>query len=370
MSAATIIAQAFGEGACLYETVLHVPKGASPSQLRKAYYKKALQYHPDKIPTSAPVETKEEAKSKFQAVSVAYTILSDPEKRAEYDESGELYGTGDDLSENKSGVDQWTDYFKNIFPTVTTADIDAFEVKYKCSDEEESDVLKYYTQFKGDLNKMLECVMLSSDVDKERWVKDYIEPAVERGDVPDFMGKVRKTLENAPSKKRKTNGGGRSKKVAKKDLSEESDSDCSEAVVAEVVDDDDSEQDQNETGTSRSKKSDSTSTITKSDPESNTVSAKKKTSNAKVSAPDKKAKSGKGKSSSEEDLIAQIRGNALARQRREAGFDSLMAGLEERYGGTSSKNKNRGKKGKNVEDIPDDEFDRIQAKLMKNRRKK
>ena len=55
------------------------------------------------------------------------------------------------------------------FPAApTTADIiDAFEVKYKCSDEEEQDVLKYYTQFEGNLNKMLECVMLSSDADKK-----------------------------------------------------------------------------------------------------------------------------------------------------------------------------------------------------------
>mmetsp|Transcript_2264 Transcript_2264/g.5044 ORF Transcript_2264/g.5044 Transcript_2264/m.5044 type:complete len:99 (+) Transcript_2264:51-347(+) len=83
----------------------------------------------------------------------------------------------------------------------------------------------------------------------------------------------------------------------------------------------------------------------------------------------KKVKMGKEKSS-EEDLIAQIRGNALARQSRESGFNSLMTGLEERYGGTASKNKKNGTKGKKVEDIPDDEFERIQAKLMKNRRKK
>lgn len=368
MSAATILAQAFGEGACLYETVLKVPKDASPSQLRKAYYKKALQYHPDKIPNSASVEEKEAAKAKFQAVSMAYTILSDAEKRAEYDESGELYDTGDDLSENKSGVDQWTDYFKNIFPTVTTADIDAFEVKYKCSDEEESDVLKYYKQFKGDLNKMLECVMLSSDVDKERWVKDYIEPAVERGDVPDFLGKVRTTLENAPSKKRKIKGGGRSKTVAKTDLSEESESESSEAVLAEVVEDD-SDLERNKKDASRSKQRDGRSTNTKINGlESNKVSAKK-ASNTKGSARDKKVKIGKEKSS-EEDLIAQIRGNALARQSREAGFDSLMSGLEERYGGTASKNKKGGTRRKKMEDIPDDEFERIQAKLMKNRRKK
>lgn len=361
MSAATILAHAFGEGACLYDTVLNIPNDASPSQLRKAYYKKALQYHPDKIPPTASDEDKELAKAKFQAISVAYTILSDPIKRAEYDESGDLYDNDDDLSANKSGVDQWTDYFKNIFPTVTTADIDAFEVKYKCSDEEQSDVLKYYTQFKGDLNKMLECVMLSSDVDKERWVKDYIEPAVEKEEVADFMDKIKKTLGSAPTKKRKTKGDRKSKKVVIEEK-EASDSDSDE-VIAEIVQDDDSEmeEDELEAPSANSNKSKSKATSSK-------VSPHKKGSKNKVSAPSSKSKSSKKKASSEDDLIAQIRGNALSRS-RESGFHSLMAGLEERYGGSSGKKKSGSKGKKQKDDIPDDEFEKIQAKLAKNKRK-
>jgi DnaJ family protein C protein 9 len=70
------------------------------------------------------------------------------------------------------------EYFDVLFPKVTEADIDAFEVKYKCSDEEENDVLKYCARFKGNLNKMLECVMLSSDIDKARWVEDYIRKSL------------------------------------------------------------------------------------------------------------------------------------------------------------------------------------------------
>jgi hypothetical protein len=70
------------------------------------------------------------------------------------------------------------EYFNVLFPKVTEADIDAFKVKYKCSDEEENDVLKYYARFKGDLNKMLKCVMLSLDTDKARWVEDYIRKSL------------------------------------------------------------------------------------------------------------------------------------------------------------------------------------------------
>ena len=108
MSAETIVSEAYGEGACLYEAVLGVPKDAAPSQLRKAYYKKCLQYHPDKLSNDLSNDKRELAKKKFQAISLAYTILSDEEKRKEYDESGDLYEDDDDLASGKSGMKQWT----------------------------------------------------------------------------------------------------------------------------------------------------------------------------------------------------------------------------------------------------------------------
>ena len=337
MSAATILAQAYGEGACLYETVLEVPRNATPSQLRKAYYKKALKLHPDKLDADLPPKEREDAKIKFQAISMAYTILSDEEKRAEYDESGDLY-EDDDMPSNKAGVDLWTDYFANIFPSVTTADIDAFEVKYKCSDEEEADVLKYYSQFKGDLNKMLECVMLSSDIDKERWVKDYINPAIQSGDVKDFSDQMSKTIGSAPTKKSKSRGGKAKAKIEIEEDDEMSgvddDAPCAEIVTDAKMDADGNEKKQAKAATTK-------------------ASPKKKASTKKAAAP------GKNKKSSEDDLFAAIRGKAVAR--RQEGFDSMMAGLEERYGG---KKNGRGK------NIPDDEFEKIQARMMKNKQRK
>lgn len=384
MSAATILSEAYGEDADLYTTVLNVPKDATPSQLRKAYYKKCLKYHPDKLSSNLTNDEKELAKKKFQAISLAYTILSDEEKRKEYDESGDLYEDDDDLATNKSGMKQWTDYFNSIFPKVTTADIDAFEVKYKCSDEEQSDVLKYYTQFKGDLNKMLECVMLSSDVDKGRWVQDYIEPAIERGDVDDFSAKITKTLGSAPAKKRKTKGNNANKskqnQKQKKKIEEEEvemeedgsdDGSDSDIPMAEIVDEDEEDNAMEENFENKKASSSSAGQASKKKASStsssgNKTSPKKKSSTTKASKPSKKKK----KSSSEEDdLIAQIRGNALARTSREAGFDSMMAGLEERYGGGGKKKtkKGKGKKEADDDDIDDDEFAKIQAKIMKNK---
>ena len=104
MSASTIISEAYGESACLYETVLGVSRDATPSQLRKAYYKRCLSYHPDKLTSDLPDDEIENAKSKFRAISVAYSILSDEGKRKEYDESGDMYDEDDDdMATGKAG---------------------------------------------------------------------------------------------------------------------------------------------------------------------------------------------------------------------------------------------------------------------------
>ena len=109
MSAATIITEAYDEGACLYKTVLGVTKDASLLALRKAYYKKCLTYHPNKLLWDLSADDREVARAKFNAISIAYTILSDVDKRKEYDDSGDLYDDDDDLTSSKAGYDQWKD---------------------------------------------------------------------------------------------------------------------------------------------------------------------------------------------------------------------------------------------------------------------
>ena len=64
-----------------YET-LGVARDASSDDLKKAYRKQAVKYHPDKNPGDAAAE------AKFKEVSEAYDVLKDDEKRAAYDRYG------------------------------------------------------------------------------------------------------------------------------------------------------------------------------------------------------------------------------------------------------------------------------------------
>ncbi|XP_027105380.1 uncharacterized protein [Coffea arabica] len=67
-----------------YYKILQVDKSAKDEDLKKAYRKLAMKWHPDKNPNN-----KKEAEAKFKQISEAYEVLSDPEKRAIYDQYGE-----------------------------------------------------------------------------------------------------------------------------------------------------------------------------------------------------------------------------------------------------------------------------------------
>lgn len=65
-----------------YYVVLSITKSATPEEIKKAYRKKAIKYHPDRNPDD------KESEEKFKEAAEAYEILSDPDKKARYDRYG------------------------------------------------------------------------------------------------------------------------------------------------------------------------------------------------------------------------------------------------------------------------------------------
>ncbi|MCS6834359.1 MAG: DnaJ domain-containing protein, partial [Flammeovirgaceae bacterium] len=66
-----------------YYKILEVPRTASQEDIKKAYRKLAIKYHPDKNPNNP------QAEQRFKELNEAYEVLSDPEKRKKYDQFGE-----------------------------------------------------------------------------------------------------------------------------------------------------------------------------------------------------------------------------------------------------------------------------------------
>ena len=71
-----------------YYEILGVEKNATADEIKKAYKKKAIQYHPDRNPGD------KEAEEKFKEAAEAYSVLSDPDKRQRYDQFGKAGVSG------------------------------------------------------------------------------------------------------------------------------------------------------------------------------------------------------------------------------------------------------------------------------------
>ncbi|MGN0190645.1 MAG: molecular chaperone DnaJ [Candidatus Cryptobacteroides sp.] len=92
-----------------YYEVLGVERTASADQIKKAYRALAVKYHPDKNPGDKVAE------EKFKEATEAYSVLSDPDKRAKYDRFG-AEGLGDNPGPDFSGgFGDLNDFLNNIF---------------------------------------------------------------------------------------------------------------------------------------------------------------------------------------------------------------------------------------------------------------
>ena len=97
-----------------YYEVLGLTKGASADEIKSAYRKAALKWHPDRW-VDGTAEEKKTAEEKFKEASEAYSILSDPDKKARYDQygfSGVDGAAGQDWSQ---GFGNLEDLLNNLF---------------------------------------------------------------------------------------------------------------------------------------------------------------------------------------------------------------------------------------------------------------
>eukprot|EP00244_Chara_vulgaris_P014916 TRINITY_DN970_c0_g1_i2.p1 TRINITY_DN970_c0_g1~~TRINITY_DN970_c0_g1_i2.p1 ORF type:complete len:335 (-),score=66.84 TRINITY_DN970_c0_g1_i2:30-1034(-) len=93
-----------------YYDVLKVGKNASDDELKKAYRKLAMKWHPDKNPNN-----KASAEAKFKQISEAYEVLSDPQKRAIYDQYGEEGVRQHNAGGGRGNAGGFNDIFSQFF---------------------------------------------------------------------------------------------------------------------------------------------------------------------------------------------------------------------------------------------------------------
>ena len=99
-----------------YYKILGIKKDATDGEIKKAYRKLALKWHPDKNPNN-----REEAEEKFKKINEAYSVLSDKNKRRQYDMGGDFnfvfgsFNADDIFKDFFGGKDPFAEFFGDDF---------------------------------------------------------------------------------------------------------------------------------------------------------------------------------------------------------------------------------------------------------------
>ncbi len=88
-----------------YYKILGLERSAKPDEVRKAYRKLAMQYHPDRNPGN------KQSEEKFKEINEAYQVLGDSQKRARYDQLGSAYSNWEQRGGGQQGDFDWSQWF-------------------------------------------------------------------------------------------------------------------------------------------------------------------------------------------------------------------------------------------------------------------
>src|SRR5262245_57330460 len=94
-----------------YYSTLNVPRDAKDEDIKKAYRRLAMKYHPDRNPDDR------DAEARFKQVKEAYEVLSDPQKRAQYDRFGHA-GLNPNMGAGGFGGADFGDIFGDVFSDI------------------------------------------------------------------------------------------------------------------------------------------------------------------------------------------------------------------------------------------------------------
>lgn len=174
-----------------YYKILDVTNTATADEIKKAYRKMAIKYHPDKNPNNKSAE------DKFKEINEANEVLSDPEKRKKYDELGRDWNqrenTGEHQQRNQSGSrarqyssgeqfddSHFSDFFENIFGRQSESSRQGQPVSYSGQNFNAQIRLSLYEAYSGTSRKLtLE--------DEQLQLK--IKPGIKDGQVLKLKGK-------------------------------------------------------------------------------------------------------------------------------------------------------------------------------------
>lgn len=180
----------------LYE-VFNVEKTCKAAEVKKAYYRQSLKWHPDRF-ASADEQQRQTATQKFQVLTKVYEILSDKEKRAIYDETGAI--DEENVLGDEASFEDAVRVWRGVFKKVNFEEIEKYMSKYAGSEEQKSDVKLEYERWDGDMDKVLEYVI----GDDEQQIRELIDGLIAEGQLKStkkFKSSTGKTKTNARKRK-------------------------------------------------------------------------------------------------------------------------------------------------------------------------